>query len=181
MADRPSRPPSPGLVLAVLLAPLVLWVVAEFALLVWMSQHIGWWTLVLLVATSLLGVVILTRQGRRSLQRLREAARDGAGTVRGTGDTGMVVTGSFLLIVPGFLSDLLGLLFVVPFTRPLLRGGFRRAAGWAARRKAARTPDSEVVIEGEVADEGAPPSGGDDDGPPAIEGTVLPAEEPRDQ
>jgi UPF0716 protein FxsA len=90
----------------------------------------GWWALAGVLATSALGGWIVRREGRRAWRGLQEALRRGVAP-EGEPGTGMVLAGGFLLLLPGFLTDLAGLLFVLPFTRPLMR---RLLAAYGARR-----------------------------------------------
>ena len=183
MAERVQRRPSPWLVLAILFAPFVLWAVAEIAVLIWLARLIGWWTLFLLIGTSLLGVVLLFRAGNRSLRRLRQARA--AGEVpepSESSDTSQVVFGSILLIIPGFISDVFGLLLVIPFTRPLLKSTFDRLYRWSKRRQAAQQAEESGIISGEVVEDTSEDTPNEqEDGPLAIEGTVITDEDKRDQ
>ncbi len=173
MAEPAQRPPSPWLVFAILAAPFVLWAVAEIAVLIWLSRTIGWWTLFLLVGTSLAGVVLLMRAGKQSLRRIKQRALADEPLPDGDSDTSQVVFGSVLLIIPGFISDFVGLLFVLPFTRPLLKASFDRMHRWAMRRKAERQAAENGVIPGEVVDDAPETSQENDNGPLMIEGTVI--------
>lgn len=173
MAERAQRPPSPWLVFAILAAPFVLWAVAEIAVLIWLSRTIGWWTLFLLVGTSLAGVVLLMRAGKRSLHRIKQRALADEPLPDDDSDTSQVMFGSVLLIIPGFISDFVGLLFVLPFTRPLLKASFDRMHRWAMRRKAERQAAESGVIPGEVVDDAPKKSQENDNGPLVIEGTVI--------
>ena len=183
MAERVERRPPLWLVLAILFAPFVLWAIAEIAVLIWLARTIGWWTLFLLVGTSLLGVVLLLRAGNRSLRRLRHARATGEAPEQAqSGDTSQVVFGSILLIIPGFISDLFGLLFVMPFTRPLLKGAFDRLYRWSKRREAAQHAEESGIIAGEVVEEPDDDTPADqENGPLEIEGTIVADEERRDQ
>lgn len=173
MAERVERPPSPWAVLGVLVAPFVIWLIAEVAVLIWVAQHLGWWTLPLLIATSILGVIVLSRYGSRALRRYFQSATTGIPLQQRGSDTGMVIFGSFLLILPGFLSDAVGVLMVTPFTRPLLRGAYNAIASWTKRRNAARRAEASGIIPGEVVEQPQSASENHDDGPLVIEGTVV--------
>ena len=87
---------------------------------------VGWiglgWTLLATLATSALGAALLTRQGTRALRELRDRARVPwrvAG--RALGDAGLVAVGGLLMVLPGFVGDLIGLLCLLPGTRSLVR------------------------------------------------------------
>ncbi|MWA06703.1 FxsA family protein [Actinomadura sp. LD22] len=116
-----------ALVLAFLLIPVV-----EIVLLVQVGEVIGLWpTLALLAAETLLGGWIVRREGRRAWRVLQDTLRRGSVPDRELGDAALVMAGGVLLLIPGLITDALGLLFVLPFTRPLVR---RAASRYTARR-----------------------------------------------
>lgn len=79
-------------------------------------------TVLLALATSALGWVLLARQGTKALADLRESARTRrAGAGRELGDAGLVAAGGVLMMLPGFLTDVVGLLCLLPGTRSLVR------------------------------------------------------------
>lgn len=99
-----------------------LWVVAEVAVFVLVAGRIGLgWTVLATLATSALGWALLARQGTRALAGVRERARAGEPAGRALGDAGLIAVGGGLMLLPGFLGDVLGLLCLLPFTRPLPR------------------------------------------------------------
>ena len=101
---------------------------AEVVVFVLVAGWIGAGTTVLLaLATSALGWVLLARQGTRALADLRESARTRrAGAGRELGDAGLVAAGGVLMVLPGFIGDVLGLLCLLPATRPLVRAALGR-------------------------------------------------------
>ncbi len=88
-------------------------------------------TLVLLLVESALGAVLVKHEGRRAWQALREAIGTGRMPGRELADGALVLIGGTLLLTPGFVSDVFGFFFVLPFTRPLAR---RLMAKVVARR-----------------------------------------------
>ncbi|MEU0521191.1 FxsA family protein [Streptosporangium sp. NPDC006007] len=97
--------------------------VLEIWTLIQVGQAIGGWpTAALLLAAALLGVWIIRGEGRKALRNLQEALRSGRMPEHDLADGAVAVAGGMLLIVPGFVTDLLGLLCVLPLTRPLVRG-----------------------------------------------------------
>jgi UPF0716 protein FxsA len=95
---------------------------AEVAVFALVASQLGvGWTVLLALATSALGAVLLTRQGTRALADLRERAQLRQDPGRALGDAGLVAVGGVLMLLPGFLGDLLGLLCLLPFTRALPR------------------------------------------------------------
>ncbi|MEU6741873.1 FxsA family protein [Streptosporangium sandarakinum] len=106
--------------------------ILEIWVLIQAGQVIGGWpTVALLLADSLLGAWIVRREGRRAWRGLQEALRDGRMPERELADGAMVVTGGMLLLTPGFLTDVAGLMCLLPLTRPLVR---RLGAWFFARR-----------------------------------------------
>jgi UPF0716 protein FxsA len=154
--------------------------IIEIWLLIKVGQAIGGWqTLLLLVVDSLLGAWLLRREGRRTWRAFRLALDERRMPAREVADGVLVIVGGVLLMTPGFLSDVVGVLCLLPPTRaairPLLTRTFARRLGVAglAVRTAPRPGGSAYgnpavvdgeVVEGEVVDpgqhEGPPPWGG---------------------
>ena len=79
------------------------------------------WTILLALATTALGFVLVARQGARTIADLRDRARTRQGPGRALGDAGLVGLGGLLMVLPGFLGDLVGLLCLLPGTRSVVR------------------------------------------------------------
>ena len=145
-----------------------LWVLAEVLVFVLVATWIGLgWTILAALATSTLGWALGARQGVRALNELRERSRTRQGAGRALGDAGLVAVGGLLMVLPGFLGDVVGLLCLLPGTRGLVRralGGLILSRLPAAMRgpvhvRSTRTPGvgkqprpygEPLVIEGEV-------------------------------
>ena len=96
--------------------------IAELALLIQVGQAIGvWWTIALLVADALLGSWLLRSQGRLAWQRFNAALAEARVPHREVIDGVLVIFGGVLLLCPGFITDVFGLLFLFPPTRVLMR------------------------------------------------------------
>lgn len=113
------------------LVPLALAVTAvvEIAVFVLVGHSVGFGTAILLVAaTSLLGVVFLRREGVRAWRGFRAAADAGRPPGERVTD-GLVGLGAALLLaVPGFVTATAGLLLMLPPVRRLARHRVQRAA-----------------------------------------------------
>ncbi len=97
--------------------------IAELALLIQVGQLIGvWWTILLLLADAVLGSMLMRAQGRAAWRRFNDAVAQGRIPHREVVDGVLVIFGGVLLLTPGFLTDIFGLLFLFPPTRALLRG-----------------------------------------------------------
>jgi UPF0716 protein FxsA len=101
---------------------LILWPIAELAALVLVAEAIGWpLTILLLIVTLPLGVWALRHQGRAAFLRLSTAISENRPPGREVLDGALVVIGGVLLIIPGFITDALGVLALLPPTRALMR------------------------------------------------------------
>jgi UPF0716 protein FxsA len=103
--------------------------IAELFVIIQVGEAIGvWWTVALLIADSVLGSLLMRSQGRLAWRRFSEAVRAGRVPAREVADGVLVIFGGALLLTPGFLSDVVGLLFLLPPTRAVIRRVFLREA-----------------------------------------------------
>nr|WP_269452261.1 FxsA family protein [Tessaracoccus coleopterorum] len=123
---------------------MLVYVIAEVAALIWVSGQIGWWTLAVLVLTSLLGIFLLGREWTKTWGKLSESLRSGQLPSGQLADASLVIAGGILLILPGLLSDIVGALLLLPFTRPFIRS----AISWWANRTLQRSGAAPTVIKG---------------------------------
>jgi UPF0716 protein FxsA len=122
----------PLLILLFIVVPLV-----ELYVIIQVGQAIGVLpTIALLFLDSVLGAVLLRSQGRAVWLRFNTALAEGRVPARETFDGAMVIFGGALLLTPGFITDLFGLLLLIPPTRAALRGFLTRLAKrrWLAGR-----------------------------------------------
>ncbi len=116
--------------LFVLLALLICVPIVEIYLIVRVGGLIGLWpTVLLLLASSLAGAWLLRHQGRAAMDAFRSALDRGRIPAREAFDGALVIFGGALLLTPGFLTDVLGLLLLIPPTRALFRTLGTRLAG----------------------------------------------------
>jgi UPF0716 protein FxsA len=108
---------------------LILLPLAEMAAFVAVAAAIGWIPAAcLFLATSLLGLLILRRSGRSDLDRFRDAfRRDGLRAIHLESPGLGPMLGGILLVFPGFITDALGALLLVPVVRRTLRRFIARA------------------------------------------------------
>ena len=101
---------------------------AEVVVYVLVASWIGLgWTILATLATSALGWALLARQGTKALGELRQRAAEHRAPGRALGDAGLIALGGLLMVLPGFIGDLLGLLCLLPGTRALPRAIIARA------------------------------------------------------
>lgn len=134
--------------------------VIEVYLLIQVGQTVGpWWTIALLIAAGFLGSFLVKREGSRAWRAFQDALAHNRMPARELADGALILIGGTLLLTPGFLSDLAGLFFILPITRPLARRGLTRVvsrklvvvATGDPRTRQRPGPD-ESVVQGEVVD-----------------------------
>ncbi len=114
----------PLLILLFIVVPLV-----ELYVIIQVGQAIGALpTIGLLLLDSLLGSWLLRSQGRTVWRRFREALAAGRPPARETVDGALVIVGGALMLAPGFITDALGVLLLLPPTRAIVRRGLLRNA-----------------------------------------------------
>lgn len=97
-------------------------IAAELAGIVAMSSWIGGWpTFGLLLLGAVLGAMLARSEGRKSWEEARRLLQAGQAPGHAVLDGLCVVAGGLLLVVPGFLSDIVGITLLLPFTRPMYR------------------------------------------------------------
>lgn len=152
-------------VLAALAVAALVLIGAEVGLMILIGSQIGWWwVLGIIIATAVLGAVLMNLEGRKAWRALAGAFGSGRMPSGELADAALVLLGGMLLIGPGFISDATGLLLLLPITRPAARS----LVAFVIARMVPRPPTS--VIEGEVVDD---PQDGHDDDPPVIRGEIV--------
>ncbi|MGH3932089.1 MAG: FxsA family protein, partial [Pseudonocardiaceae bacterium] len=122
----------------------------ELAVLIAVGNAIGvLLTVGLLILASLVGAALLRREGTRTLVAFNEALRTRRPPHREVLDGMLIAMAAVLIVLPGFVSDVLGLLLILPPTRALVRRRMLRSAEHSAPARFAPG----AVIEGEVIDE----------------------------
>lgn len=131
--------------------------IAEIYVIVRVGEAIGALpTIGLLILDSLLGAWLLRTQGRLAWRRFGAAVAEGRVPGREVLDGALVIFGGALLLTPGFLTDVLGAVLLIPPSRALVRGTLVRhfrsrllvglvARGDAARRDARQDYDVDAT------------------------------------
>src|ERR671918_2974281 len=109
--------PLPALIALFIVVPIV-----ELYVILKVGDAIGAvWTILLLAADSVLGSVLLRTQGRTVWRRFNTALADGKMPHREVIDGVLIVFGGAFLITPGFITDVVGLVLLIPPTRAIVR------------------------------------------------------------
>lgn len=155
----------------ILLVAFVVVPILEIYVIIQVGHVIGaWWTIVLLVADSIVGSWLVKREGARAFEALRAALASGRMPAREISDGALILVGGTLMVSPGFVTDVVGFALILPFTRPVAR---RVLAVLVARRLLAGRgplgggPLGGGTVPGDATRPGAGPQG------PVIRGEVI--------
>jgi len=116
---RPRRPwLGPLLLLFFLTVPII-----EVWLMVIVGQRIGALpTIAIMIAEVFIGAWLMRRAGAKAWAALNRAVESGKLPGGEVLDAVLVMVGGLLVMLPGFFTDIFGLIFLLPFTRPIARG-----------------------------------------------------------
>ena len=140
------------LVVAFVAVPLIeIWAILQ------VGSVIGpWWTIALLVVDSIVGAWLIRREGARAWRALTTALQGGRMPAREIADGALILVGGTLMLTPGFVTDVAGILVILPMTRPVARRVLtrvveRRLAG-ALNERRPGPPAGGPVVRGDVVD-----------------------------
>lgn len=109
------------LMLLFILMPLI-----ELAILVYLGTIIGaLYTILIVVATGILGAVMARHQGLAALSRIRSSIESGIMPANELFDGALILAGGLLLLTPGIITDIVGFAVLVPQTRRIIRRWIR--------------------------------------------------------
>jgi UPF0716 protein FxsA len=114
----------PFLLLAILSLPLI-----EIAVLIYVGSNVGVFpTIGLIILTGFLGMLLLRIQGFAVLSRIRADMDQGKLPDKSLADAAMIALAGIFLIIPGFVSDIIGIMLFLPPVRAVIRSGIGRRA-----------------------------------------------------
>jgi UPF0716 protein FxsA len=117
---------------AILVALFIVVPIVELYVIIQIGSLIGVWpTIALLLADALLGSLLLRHQGRGAWRRFNAAIAERRFPGREVADGLLIAIGGTLLLTPGFVTDIVGAIFLIPPTRAIIR---RLMRGYVGRR-----------------------------------------------
>lgn len=126
----------------------LLTMVVEITVLVLIGSAIGVLpTILLVVAATAVGVVLLRREGMRALTAFQGKVRSGQPPQREMIDGVLIAAAAFLVLLPGFVSDVLAITLLFPPTRAFVRKRVLKRAEERARRYRADGPGQVFIID----------------------------------
>jgi UPF0716 protein FxsA len=118
--------------MAILVALFIVIPIVELYVIIQIGSLIGVWpTIALLLADAILGSLLLRHQGRGAWRRFNAALSEGRFPGKEVADGLLIAIGGTLLLTPGFVTDIVGAIFLIPPTRALVR---RLMRGYVGRR-----------------------------------------------
>ena len=118
--------------MAILIALFIVVPIVELYMIIQIGGLIGVVpTIALLLADALLGSLLLRHQGRGAWRRFNLALAEHRFPGREVADGLLIAIGGTLLLTPGFVTDIVGLIFLIPPTRAIIR---RLMRGYVGRR-----------------------------------------------
>lgn len=140
---------------------LILWAVAELLVAIKVAELVGvLLTVLLLLASWPVGLWLMKAEGRAAWRRLTITVAQGRRPGQEVVDGGLIVLGGILLIVPGFITDVLGLGLLLAPVRALAGRSITRHVQSRAVQSAARfsrTPGSGYDVDSTATDVDPPP------------------------
>ncbi|CAN5557627.1 hypothetical protein BH20ACT2_BH20ACT2_23060 [soil metagenome] len=153
--------------------------IAELYVIVQVAQGIGVGeTILVLIAVSVTGAWLVKREGVGLLRRIQAQLAQGQLPHREVIDGGLVLGAGALMLTPGFLTDIVGLLFLLPPTRALARNALLRrfrhrivvtgagagagaggGAGYGGAARFRRRPDTGRVVDADASEVDPRPPG----------------------
>ncbi|GAA0429497.1 membrane protein FxsA [Lentibacillus halophilus] len=101
------------LLLALLIIPAL-----EIGVFIWAGNIIGpWWVVALIILTGVAGVSLAKKQGTETWQRAQRSMNSGQVPADALIDGICIFIGGVFLFSPGFITDAVGFMLVIPITR----------------------------------------------------------------
>jgi len=112
------------LILLIVLLPAL-----EIGMFVWIGGEIGpWWVVLLIIFTGIIGAWLAKKQGLDTFRRAQQSMGQGIFPEEQIFDGICVLIGGILLLSPGFITDTVGLLLLIPMTRRPFKASFQALA-----------------------------------------------------
>ena len=100
---------------------ILIWPLAEIWLMIQVGQQVGALaTVLLIIATAAIGLLLVQLEWQRLRLVMRDKMQQGETPIGAMLESAAVGLAGILLFIPGFISDFIGLLLLLPFTRKLL-------------------------------------------------------------
>ena len=144
-------------ILIAMFISLVVMALLELYSIAWVWQRIGGArTIIIIIGTGIIGAVIARKNAKKALKQLMKGTHSDAGPAKQMFDAVAFFIAAALLIIPGLITDVAGLLLLLPLTRSVLfrkliknsEAGKQFSSGFnTSRHREKNTLDSDSVID----------------------------------
>jgi len=118
----------------------------EVVIIVKMATMIGFWeTILIQVGTAFIGATLAKFEGLRVWTKIQNQLNQGLMPTNDMIDGLMIFAGGIVLFTPGLLTDLLGILLLIPFTRKIFKKWIERK--FEKMRTTGKTDFTTIMIE----------------------------------
>lgn len=108
----------------------------EIGIFIWVGGMIGpWWIVLIILLTGLAGVTIAKNQGMKTWNRAQLLMHNGQVPTEEITDGICILAGAIFLITPGFITDIVGFILVLPITRPMFKHSIQKLLKWMMLNK----------------------------------------------
>lgn len=90
----------------------------EIGVMIWAGGQIGpWWVVLLIIFTGIIGAWLAKRQGLDTFRKAQHAMQAGRAPQEEIFDGICILIGGIVLLTPGFITDAIGFVLLIPSTR----------------------------------------------------------------
>lgn len=98
----------------------------EIGVFIWVGGMVGpWWVISIIILTGALGILLAKHHGMETWKRAQVRMSKGQAPTEELMDGICILIGSVFLFAPGFITDTVGLILVLPFSRKLFKDSIR--------------------------------------------------------
>ncbi|AIF43225.1 FxsA family protein [Virgibacillus sp. SK37] len=99
----------------------------EIGVFIWVGGLIGsWWVVLLIILTGIIGITLAKQQGIETWNRAQVSMSNGQMPTTYIMDGICIFTGAVFLFTPGFITDAVGFLLVLPYTRGMFKDSIQK-------------------------------------------------------
>ncbi|MCP3030554.1 membrane protein FxsA [Halobacillus sp. A1] len=110
------------LLLLILIVPAL-----EIGILIWAGNLVGpWWVIILILLTGVIGAWLAKQQGLETIRKVQDSMAQQQAPGDALIDGACILVGGAVLLTPGFITDAIGFLLLIPATRAPLKRVIRR-------------------------------------------------------
>lgn len=100
----------------------------EIGVLIWAGSWLGpWWVILLIILTGVLGAWLAKQQGLQTIRNFQQSMSTGQMPQDALLDGACILVGGAVLLTPGFITDAIGFLLLLPTSRRPIKVFVRKA------------------------------------------------------